>query len=100
MKLRFCPAIAAIVFLSVPAVAHAQQWTSGSGGTIYYNGGNVGIGKTAPNSIGDGGSPTILQVRGANGALPFGVLQLTTNAAAPAGQEKQGAKEVENRNDQ
>jgi len=28
--------------------AWAQQWTSGSGGTIYYNGGSVGIGTAYP----------------------------------------------------
>ena len=32
-------------------VANPTQWTSGSGGAIYYNGGNVGIGSSAPQQL-------------------------------------------------
>ena len=34
------------------------QWTTGSGGTIYYNGGNVGIGTTNPANLFSIFSPT------------------------------------------
>lgn len=50
---------------------------------VLTSSGNFGIGTTSPQSIGDGGSPTILQVHGgSNGPYPFGLLQLTTNATA------------------
>jgi hypothetical protein len=40
--------------------------------------GSVGIGTTTPGISGDGGTPTILQVHGANGSIPYGLLELTT----------------------
>ena len=53
-------AIAAALALA-PHPALSQQWTSGSGGAIYYNGGNVGIGVASPQAP--------LQVSGVRGNI-------------------------------
>jgi hypothetical protein len=44
--------------------------------------GYVGIGTSTPGTLGDGGSPTILQLHGASGGTPYGLFQLSTNSVA------------------
>lgn len=39
--------VGSLLWIALPAIA-LSQWTTGSGGTIYYSGGNVGIGTTTP----------------------------------------------------
>jgi hypothetical protein len=63
MKARLSPIIAAILFASIPGVAAAQQWSSGSGGAIYYNGGNVGIGTPSPGASLDIAGTSIIALR-------------------------------------
>jgi hypothetical protein len=53
---RFNLLIVLAAFL--PGSISGQQWTTGSGGAIYYNGGNVGVGTTAPTAY--------LHLKGAN----------------------------------
>ncbi len=80
------------------AAANKKHWLlSSMGGNLYIgtstdvyatstpaaltilNGGNVGIGITAPASLGDGGTPTILQVHnGTNVANAYGLLNLSS----------------------
>ncbi len=74
------------------ASSHAWgQWSTGSGGTIYYNGGNVGIGTAAPtqrldvngNLLIEGGNSLIFGSGFGNGALLStypGYLNLRTGA--------------------
>ncbi|HEY7333811.1 MAG TPA: hypothetical protein VH639_02930 [Bryobacteraceae bacterium] len=49
MRSKVCNSIAAASCLLLSAWSlHGQSWSAGSGGAIYYNGGNVGIGTSAP----------------------------------------------------
>ena len=51
--------------------------------------GNVGIGTGSPGAFGSGGNPTILQVHGTAGTIPYGLLELSTSLAKngnPTGQ--------------
>ncbi|MBA3935997.1 MAG: hypothetical protein H0X38_00895 [Planctomycetes bacterium] len=43
--------------------------------------GFVGIGTTAPASMGSGGTPTILQVHGSAGAIPYGLIEVSSQTA-------------------
>ena len=63
-------ALIAICAAGLPSPVSAQ-WSTGSGGTIYYNGGNVGIGTASPSErleVGDGTGPTGIAINGANSA--------------------------------
>lgn len=42
--------IAVSAVVSVPVTLFAQAWSSGPNGSIYYNGGNIGIGTSMPNN--------------------------------------------------
>jgi len=45
-------AIISATQLSRPLLGQTGAWSTGSGGTIYYNGGSVGVGTASPGSIG------------------------------------------------
>ena len=45
---RLAAALVCGSFVARPARAQSNPWSTGTGGTIYYNGGNVGIGTTNP----------------------------------------------------
>jgi hypothetical protein len=56
-------AIVAIIGGIVLTSPLQAQWTNGSGGAIYYNGGNVGVGTTSPTFSLDLSSPSVYAAR-------------------------------------
>ena len=62
--------LVAICAAGLPSSLPAQsQWANGSGGTIYYNGGSVGIGTSSPSEkleLGDGTTVAGIAITGAN----------------------------------
>ena len=63
-------ALVAICAAGFPNRLPAQSlWANGSGGTIYYNGGSVGIGTASPSEkleLGDGTTVAGIAINGAN----------------------------------
>ena len=61
-------ALLAICAAGLPSRLPAQQWANGSGGTIYYNGGSVGVGTASPSEkleVGDGTTVAGIAINGA-----------------------------------
>ncbi len=82
-RLLFCAFHVCVVAAGLVPSGQAQWAPCGTGGPVQCApSGNVGIGTTTPRPIGDGGTPTVLQVHGGNGAIPFGILELTTSGTA------------------
>ncbi len=45
------PLAAALLMICTPAWSQTSPWSAGSGGAIYYNGGNVGVGTASPDAL-------------------------------------------------
>ena len=62
--------LAVVILFCLSGPASCQTWTAGSGGAIYYNGGNVGVGTSSPRSpfdaVGNSSGSSVVSVQNSN----------------------------------